>query len=156
MKIPISKKEYRLLLDLLYLSDWVINSHTLPGEEAYPAYRILQKKLLSYYKVMEADDLIDYVREEDEYYEKRHYEEELDKKFIIPYENQIFWEMLIGRLAERDVMNALGMKAYHLLSPFERVEHLAHRQDFYAQVFETRGLEALAFVEDTEKERLKH
>ena len=35
MKIHFTKKEYRLLLDMLYIADWVMNSHQLINERSH-------------------------------------------------------------------------------------------------------------------------
>lgn len=147
MKIEISKEEYRLLLDLLYLSDWVINSHGSSGEDSDSQYNALRKKLLSYYKVMGAEDVIEYVAAYDDYYEKQDYERALDKKFIEPYEEEVFWERLIERLAERDMMNTLGIENYHRLSPLRRAEYLMPLQAFYSHEFGVRGLSSLVLTE---------
>lgn len=148
MKIEINKEEYRLLFDLLYLSDWVINSRALACEKSYPEYNVLRKKLLSYYKVMGAEDVIEYVATDDDYYEKQDYEKVMYKKVIAPYEEEVFWERLIERLAERDMMNTFGIENYHRLSPLRRAEYLMPLQAFYSHEFGVRGLSSLVLTEN--------
>lgn len=139
MKINFTKKEYRALLDMLYLSDWVMHSHTT---ELKPNdYQALRKKLLSFYKEMDAEDITEYCKETADYYESRDYEERIHQKFIEPYEEECFWDTLTDRLAERDVIRALGMAAFAALEGMERIKKLDEIAQHYANEFEQHGLE---------------
>ena len=39
MKINITKKEYQTLLDMLYLSDWVLHAHSEEKSEETKSYK---------------------------------------------------------------------------------------------------------------------
>ncbi len=48
MKINITKKEYQLFLDMVYLSDWVLHAHSEERTEAKKPYKELEQKILSF------------------------------------------------------------------------------------------------------------
>jgi len=144
MKISINKKEYRLLLDMLYLSDWMLNSYKEGVEEKEAPYKLLRKKLLSYYKEMGAEDIVEYSKEFDDYFEVRKYDETIHDRFIDPYEANVFWDELIHQLAKRDVINAVGGRAsYHAMELEERISKVSAAEEHYANEFEIHGLDYL-------------
>lgn len=69
MKVNITKKEYRTLLDMLYIADWVLHSSTIK-ETKQNEYEALKQKFLSYFKEMEADEQIEFSQEFNEHFEK--------------------------------------------------------------------------------------
>lgn len=142
MKINITKKEYRTLLDMLYIADWVLHSHTIK-ETKHNEYEALKQKFLSYFKEMEADDQIEFSTELNEYFEKTQYEELLIKKFIEPYESKLFWDELMHRLSERDVIHAMGIEQYKKMDPMERMRKVEEAKAQYANDFEKHGVEHL-------------
>lgn len=141
MKINITKREYRTLLDMVYVSDWVMHAHlTEWGENDYQA---LRRKLLSYYKEMDAEDIIEAGEETEEYYELFEYEEKMHGAFIDPYEEHIFWGGLTERLALRDLIEKIGMDGYKALEDRERVKQLDKMAAGYRKEFEKYGLECV-------------
>lgn len=143
MKILFSEKEYRLLLDMLYLSDWVMNSNLADPEAHNQEHSALRKKILSYYKEMGADDIIEYVADDDEYYELRDHDDELHTKFIDPYEDEVFWDELSDRLAERDLIRKIGVEKFEAMDGFDRVAKTEAIRERYLQEFEHHGLERI-------------
>lgn len=141
MKIYFTKKDYRLLVEMLYLADWMINSHTVSTDSLYPEHDKLRKKLLSYYKDMEAQDIIECSPSDDDYYEMADYENDLHQKFIRPYNDNTFWDELIDRLAVRDLIKKLGIANYQAMEGIDRLTQLDEICEFYASEFENSGLE---------------
>ena len=143
MKIHFSKKEYRLLLDMLGVADWIMNSHIVPPDEGHKAHDELKSKLMSHYKEMGAEDIIEHDEQLNGYYELNAYEEYLHDKFIDPYDDETFWEELIDRLSERDLVSKIGEEALCNMDAMKRMKHLGEISDFYAQEFEEHGLSHL-------------
>ncbi len=144
MKISINKKEYRLLIDLLYMSDWMLNAHKEGPEIEGDPYNTLRKKLLSYYKEMGAEDIIEYSKEFDNYFELRGYDEMIHGRFIDPYEANVFWDELIHQLGERDVIDAVGGRVFYQdLSIEERISKVSEAKERYSNEFELHGLDYL-------------
>src|SRR5436190_10857547 len=121
MKIDITKNEYRLLVDMLYLADWMMHSHAIGEEQHHHEYEKLRKKILSHYKDMGAEDIVEYSEESDDFFESSDYDDYIHEKFIDPYDNENFWDELTDRLAERDVVNDSGLEKLKSMEGIERV-----------------------------------
>lgn len=144
MKINITKKEYRLLLDMLYLSDWMMNAHATDPEDYHNDHRALRKRFLSYYKEMDATDIIEYSKEMNDYYELRNYDDDIHAQFIEPFEDETFWEELIDRLAKRDLIKAVGKIEYESMDGMDRVMQLEKAREKYSVEFAAHGLDHLS------------
>jgi hypothetical protein len=46
-QIDLSNEEYRLLFDMVYIADWVMNAHDIRKQEKRKPYGRLEQKLLS-------------------------------------------------------------------------------------------------------------
>ncbi len=141
MKFNISKKEYLLLLDMLYISDWVMHGHDI--EHNNNAYKTFRKKILSFFKEMGADDRIEYSKEHDDYYELDSFDSDIHAKFIDPYDDQSFWEELIDRLGERDAVARVGIDRFQKMDYLERAQILSESTEVYSNEFNEHGLDHL-------------
>ncbi len=148
MKINFSKKEYRILLDMLYLSDWMMTSHEEEPKNLHQEHQALRKKLLSYYKEMNAEDVIEYSKELDGYFELAGYDEYIHEKFIDPYNYDVFWDELIDALARRDIINSMGIEKYKAMGYVERATKAQEIKAQYANEFEQHGVEHLKIHRD--------
>ncbi len=147
MKINITKKEYRLLIDLIYLGDWVITSHLIGSEhDRYKQYKEIRKKFLSYYKEMGASDIIEYSKDPEGYFELRDYDDEIHAKFIDPYDDEVFWEELVDRLSTRDLIRSIGETAYRLMDGMDRIKMLEEHRQKYVDEFADRGIDNLTIA----------
>lgn len=138
MKVNINKKEYRSLVDILCLADRIMKIPQL--DEFYLGHQTLRKKLLSYYKEMNAEDIIEYSDDFKDYFELHDYEEYLCTTFIMPYNNELFWEQLIKRLSTRDLLNEIGIKNYATMENIDRIRKLGELNEYYAKEFEKHSL----------------
>jgi len=146
MKINFTKKEYRVLLDMITISDWVINAHD-EGEHDDSEHSKLREKLLSLYKEFDAEDLVEYAPELGLHFEQRKLEERMFANFIDPYESECFWNELITRLSERDAIESVGADKFRTLEPIERIELVSEYQSRYEKEFEKHGVDNL-FLKD--------
>lgn len=145
MKINITKKEYRLLIEMLYLADWMMHAHCV--DRPYKEHEAFKKKILSLYKEMDAEDIIEYSKKLDGYYEVNEYDEYIQEKFIIHYDNETFWDELIDRLAERDILKEIGLEKYKAMEGIERITLFDEKRNHYAIEFEKYGMERVR-IED--------
>jgi len=60
MKINFTKKEYRSLIDLLDIANWVINAHRTGIGEEPKEYADLIQKIYSFSKEMGCEDIIEF------------------------------------------------------------------------------------------------
>ncbi|MCL0066233.1 hypothetical protein M1N79_05100 [Dehalococcoidia bacterium] len=152
MKIEFTREEYKRLLDTLYIADWVLNAHKVKDDPRTEAYGKLEQKIYSYAKDMELEDLIEYAADHEEYYPTREYEETgPPMEFIGEFENETFWEELISRLADRDLIRQVGgVENLSKLSFEERIEKTLPLEEKYSSEFEERGLDRVSIVCNSE------
>lgn len=146
MKIYFTKKEYRLLLDMLYIADWVMHSHELVDERSHKEHEDLYDRIKTYYREMGAEDIVEYSKETDSYYETREYEEKTLEEFITPYDEAIFWEELVDRLAKRDVFRKIGVEKYNTMELIERIKTMSEAVEQYENEFEEHGLDRVKIM----------
>jgi hypothetical protein len=150
MKINITKKEYRTLLDVLFIAGWVQSAHEIETSEDNTEIHFLTQKIYSHAKEFGFDHLIQHFRETDEYEPSRQFEDETDAfELVRRYEDLSFWESLINKLTEREVMKRRSIDAtkdldleefYRLADPIETE---------FAKEFEIFGLERLSINKST-------
>lgn len=145
MKINFTKKEYLLLLDVLYMADWVLNAHREADEkEDTREYEKLEQKILSYAKKMGMEKYVDFDPEYDMYFHSRFFEEtRRAQEFIDEFENDCFWEELIDRLTRRDFLKSFSEKEIKEMDPYTRFERLLKLSEKYSDEFEKNGLKNL-------------
>ena len=145
MKIDLTRKEYRDLLDILSIADWVLNAHKVDRDPRTERYRKLEQKFLALGKPMNYENLIAYAPEHNRYFPTKEYEEKSSAQtFIVEYENDSFWEELVSRLAERDLARQLGgHERISTLSPEQLFEKLGQLEEYYGEEFLQNGLENL-------------
>ncbi len=143
MQFEITKEEYRDLLDLLYVSDWVLHAHKTQDEPGTKNYRKLEQKILAFAEEMGFGHLIMYEPKHDRYYPTRTFEDvSAAERFIDEYDDNTFWEELVARLAERDLIEQEGgLSKFMRLSLEERLEKQWELEKGYAAEFEEHGLE---------------
>lgn len=108
MKLQLTKKEYKALLDMLHVADWVLHSRMIQPEDGSAPHKAVMKKILSYSSEMDVSDLVSYDQADDAYYETRAYEEFLLEMFIEPYDQETFWKELADHLVQRDALREFG------------------------------------------------
>jgi len=155
MELTLSRAEYRLLLDMVYIATWVMTAFKTEEDARTAAYEELEQKIFSMAEKAGFGHLIEYAAEFASYFPLRDFEENGPAHgFIDEYEDDSFWEQLTSRLAERDVIKKLGSAAkYMQLDPMERIDLLGEREEFYNEEFATHGLERLRFARPLSKGR---
>ena len=143
MNINITKKEYRVLLDMLSIADWVMHAYAIRQEDFHHEHEELKNKLLSYYKEMGAEDLIESSKELNGFYETNDYESLVIDEFIQPYEDAFFWDELIERLGKRDLLKACGKDQFTKMEIIERLGKIEEMKEQYQIEFENHGIDNL-------------
>lgn len=107
MKIECTKEEFKVLLDMVYAGNILINSMR-SQEEKIEEYANMEQFFLSKAKEYGLENIAEYDEEYSEYIPTREYEDEDFNGYIDEYETCVFWEELIMRLARRDALNYAG------------------------------------------------
>lgn len=129
MQIELSQIEYRLLLDLVYTGNWIMNSTR--GTDRIVDYDKLQEKIFSYCGQAAMPTLAQVWR--GHCYPSRAYEDGGIHEAIADYEDGVFFDILAEELSRRD------MDAEHL-DPND-LKELRSRMEEYLCEFEKNGVD---------------
>ncbi|MHC1747895.1 MAG: hypothetical protein AB9856_05815 [Cellulosilyticaceae bacterium] len=107
MNIEFTKEEFEKLLDLVYAGNLMVNG-LRSYEERITEYSDLEQKIFKLTEEAGLKNVIEYDEEFKEYMPTREYEEGAINEYIDAYDDKVFWEELVVRLARRDALNELG------------------------------------------------
>ena len=145
MKIDYTKKEYRLLLDMVEIAEWVLNAHKSKPSDEIKKYSEIYQKILSHAKDMGFENLIIYDKDLDGYFATAEYEESEHMRYIEEFEDDVFWDSLPHRLAERDLIKEVGENKYEEMEFVERASKLVEIEYFYYKELEDNGIDNFRF-----------
>ena len=128
MNIELTDKEFRRLLDLVYIGNWILNSTR--EKDRFEDYDILQEKLFALCARNGMSALIS--RWQGHIFPSQAYENGGIHEAIADYEDAVFFDILAEELARRD----LGEDCDDLAA-------LTSRMDEYMDEFEANGVENL-------------
>lgn len=132
MNIELSDKQFRRLLDLVYIGNWILNSTR--GEDRFEDYDDLQEKLFSLCSKNGMDTLVQFYM--GHYFPSKDYEDGGIHEAIADYEDAVFFDILAEELARRD------MQEENLNQ--DDLGELAARMDDYMDEFEKNGIDNLS------------
>ena len=122
-----SEKQFRRLLDMVYIGNWVLNSAR--GGDRIRVYDQVESLLFSQCLLHDMPDLVDVVR--GIAVPSRAFNEGGIHEAIMDYEDTVFFEILAEELARRDM-------DYQPISN-ENYDELCTRMDEYISEFEAHG-----------------
>ncbi|NLB29967.1 MAG: hypothetical protein GXY20_01445 [Clostridiales bacterium] len=129
MKIELTQKEFRRLLDLVYVGNWILNSTR--GTSRIKDYDNLESKLFSYCIKAGMYSLFEVV--DNEILPSLQFADGGIHEAIMDYEDTVFYEILAEELARRD-MDCADIDPGNM-------DELTSRIDEYIQEFETNGVD---------------
>ena len=138
MKIEMSEKQFRRLLDMAYIGNWVLNSAR--GSDRIRVYDQVESLLFSQCLLHDMPDLVDVVR--GVAVPSRAFNEGGIHEAIMAYEDTVFYEILAEELARRD-MELEGLTAE---TP-EGMVDLNRRIDEYLDEFELHGTDHITVTD---------
>ena len=130
MNIELTDKEFRRLLDMVYIGNWILNSTRLE-DDRFEDYDLLQEKIFTLCAKNGMRTLVERYR--GHYYPSKAYEEGGIHEAIAEYEDAVFFDILAEELARRD-MEEENVSA-------DDVNELASRMDDYMDEFEKNGID---------------
>ena len=131
MNIELSEKEFRRLLDMAYIGNWILNSAR--GEDRFEDYDLLQEKLFAMAPGQGMRSLVQ--RWHGHVFPSQAYEDGGIHEAIADYEDAVFFNILAEELARRD----LGLVE---TEPKDYTE-LTARMEEYLDEFDRNGLDAV-------------
>ena len=127
MKIELTEKQFRRLLDLVYIGNWVLNSTR--GDDRIADYDEVESKLFGLCRTEGMKSLVEKWEGED--VPSRAFSDGGIHEAIMDYEDTVFYEILAEELARRDM-------DYQPVSR-ENYDELVSRMDDYIAEFEAHG-----------------
>ncbi|MBC5737332.1 MULTISPECIES: hypothetical protein [Oscillospiraceae] len=136
MKLELTKKQYRRLLDMVYIGNWILNSTR--GEDRFTDYDDLESLLFSRAKDEGMGSLAEVWR--GVVVPSRAFAEGGIHEAIMEYENNVFFEILAEDLARRDMDDP----------PIDETNYdeLTRRIDDYMAEFEEHGTDNILIDAD--------
>ena len=132
MNIELTEKEFRRLLDMVYIGNWILNSTR--GDDRFEDYDELQEKLFTLCLDRGMRSLVQTWH--GRIYPSKAYEDGGIHEAIADYEDAVFYNILAEELARRD----LGLEDR---DPEDFAE-LAERMEDYLDEFEKNGLDTIS------------
>ena len=129
MNIELTDKEFRRLLDMAYIGNWILNSTR--GGSRFTDYDEIERRLFSYCTAAGMDTLFEI--KDGKYQPSTAFESGGIHDAIADYENAVFFEILAEELAHRD-MNFEPISS-------DNFNELTDRIDEYIAEFEQNGMD---------------
>lgn len=127
MKIELTDKQFRRLLDMVYIGNWILNSAR--GDDRFTDYDEVESKLFGLCKRTPLASLTEVWDGED--VPSKAFSDGGIHEAIMDYEDTVFFEILAEELARRDM-------DYQPISK-ENYDELMSRMDEYINEFEAHG-----------------
>ncbi|TGN21017.1 hypothetical protein [Leptospira idonii] len=149
MNLELSLEQYETLLKLVYMGDWVIS--TLQAKERVEEdsdndsrFAEVVRHVFNHAEGAGLGNIVQIDQNNGEPYLTREFEEESGLVDILEdYEDEVFWQALIERLAHRDFLRHYGESAISGMAIEERIEKETPFHDKWATEFHESGIENL-------------
>ena len=132
MQLELKTKEFRRLLDMVYIGNWILNSTR--GEDRFADYDRVESILFEAARQAGMETLAETFRGET--VPSRAFVEGGIHEAIMEYENNVFFDILAEDLARRDMNDA----------PIDETNYaeLTHRIEVYINEFEANGTDNIS------------
>jgi hypothetical protein len=137
MNLQLEPDEYRKLIELAYLGEWLINSRHDNEFQDEAAEAVVQR-------LLEAGPPAGVSRDEEtgEYYLEEDWAERVYVDYIADYDDHVFWDELAERLAQRDLARSRGVDMDDVNREDDILE-LRPLEDRYRLELDEHGVERL-------------
>ena len=129
MKIELTQKQFRRLLDMVYIGNWILNSTR--GKDRFSDYDEVESYIFAQCLKFGMTSLFEF--HDGGFLPSRAFSEGGIHEVIMDYEDTVFYEILAEELARRD-MNHAPINS-------ENYEELTCRIDEYIAEFEKNGMD---------------
>ena len=144
MEIKCTKEEFKALLDLVYAGNLLINGMREVSERIAP-HAEMEQKIFAMAKDFGFEELIEFDEEFNEYMPTRAYENSEVNDYIDAYEDKVFWEELVVRMARRQALNELGDENPDMTNAELRQRQI-ELEEYYEDEFIENGIYHLKWI----------
>lgn len=145
MHLRLTDEELWDLAEMLHLAFWIASYSRKPeAEPGVRRYDALLQKVLEKVKNAGFTDVITYDPERqglafrEDFQDKAFFTQRYDE-----FRLESFWEELVMRMADRDLIEEIGLPAFEKLGPDERKARTEASEKRYWAEFEKRGIDRL-------------
>lgn len=152
MTLRLSDSELATLVEMVSLAT-ELASATAPalGDSGYEQFEEVEHKVLESAKNHGLGEIIEFDHERDKFRVTEGYQEgAFFNQCMEEFRDSSFWEELMSRLAERDLVKKIGKGAYAALSEEEQRKRLEPLERRYFERFSRRGVDQLHWIEANE------
>ena len=142
--LTLSEKDYRQLLLLTFLGEWMVNAIR---KDPDPAVEDAASHLYSFTRGTPLEALAGFDGAHHLWLPSEKLELEAHA-LIDEYDDETFWEELTARLVERDLISQYGERAVKSMHPEQRSRAAKPIAQAYTHEFEERGLDRLFVSEE--------
>jgi hypothetical protein len=143
-----TEQELSVLVQMLSLAAEVASWNQKPGsDEGVAEFEGLESRILG--KVLQAGfgDIIGWDEEKQRYQLKPEFQQQsFFQECFEEFRNESFWEDLVLRLADRDLMRVIGKEAWEKLDEDQRRERTKDIEKRYWEEFTRNGIERVAVI----------
>jgi len=137
VKPELTVKDFRKLIELAYLGEWMINAQHDPDFQDEAASSVVEK-LLAAHKFPD----IGLDAETGEHFIEAEWTQRLYDQYILDYDDHVFWDELTERLAQRDLARERGVEVEQL-NRDDDLGELRPLEEHYRTELEEHGLDRL-------------
>jgi hypothetical protein len=142
MTISLEPDEYRKLIELAYLGEWVVNAQHDPEFHDEDAQAVVQKLLAAH-----PQDGVGRDEETSEFFMTEEWTERLFDLYILDYDDHVFWDEMTERLAQRDLAQERGVPMEEI-NRDDDLRELRPLEERYHRELEEYGIERLEIRRD--------
>jgi hypothetical protein len=135
VNLELSAEQYKELIKLVYIGDWVID------EPENIVLNDLVQVVFSKAKDAGLESLIEFDKEMNLYMPSQAFDDEV-VDIVDDYEEECFWDHLIYRMADKDLVAKMGDEADKLTNE-ERIDLIDPISEKYVKEFEENGIDNL-------------
>lgn len=140
VEIKLTKAQYKDLVKLVYLGDWMVNS--IRTDDKVDKYEDIKQYIYSFANKGGLSRHIKFHSEHNKFFPTKEFEEDIDE-YIDEYDNEVFWDELMHQLAKRDFIRKYGKDAIKEMTWEERLTKEYIFIEKYEMEFDGYGIENL-------------
>lgn len=148
MHLRFTDAELATLVEMVSLAANVASWNQKPGsDDGVSAFEALEDKILERAKHAGMGDVIEFDEEKQRHQVTLEFQQEaFFQECYDEFRNENFWEEMVVRLADRDLMRRIGQAAWSKLSEEERRARTEEIEKRYWEEFTQNGIERVAVI----------
>jgi hypothetical protein len=143
MTLNLTKEEYRSLIRVVFLGNWMANAYR---EHPAAEFDDIEQLVLSRASEFGADDAADFDKKKKTWIYKRDFEDSMGE-VVDEYNVEAMYDELSFWLARRDLLNEIGDEKAEEMTPAELSSSQQRYLERYNEEFDDNGIERIGIIE---------